>query len=376
MCLDSPGGDLNEGLKIAKYVSEYFTSTVVGSGSRCESACAVIFLSSESPSLHVNGAIGLHAPKLILPEGNFTEKEVEKAYDLAVYTTREIMKIRTFPAAALRYMVSTPASKMYIPKTFLEIDELGISLRGDFSLRQLPLEKLMEHVCLWKERGAEAMYMAERYEKGTNRGLLENIRFIGFTVASSNFANLKIGAEYSVRGEEDHWGSCEVEMDFTDPFGRGPELDFYSVKRNGIHTAQFSIYPSDASYIEIYQLPKHTEVTLFKEIKSIEDQFFKKENKQKIACAIFEYDARVVNVQTFTNLRQQPGLSGRKIAEVDLNETVRVVKPNHILRTERCGSICQGRNPESIRQCIDNNEVWIEVEYNGLRGFLSRKFLE
>lgn len=94
-----------------------------------------------------------------------------------------------------------------------------------------------------------------------------------------------------------------------------------------------------------------------------------------LSCYINERTAKIANVQTFTNLRQQAGLGGRVIGTIPLGETVQVIEPGVILRYERCASACDGSNQESIRSCIDNNDVWIEVQYNGQRGYLSRKFL-
>lgn len=93
-------------------------------------------------------------------------------------------------------------------------------------------------------------------------------------------------------------------------------------------------------------------------------------------CSLAQSTTKIYNVQNFTNLRRQAGLSGQVIAQVPLGATVSVVNPGTHLRYNRCAAACDGINQNAIKQCIDNNDVWIEVEYNGRRGFLSRKFLE
>jgi len=93
-------------------------------------------------------------------------------------------------------------------------------------------------------------------------------------------------------------------------------------------------------------------------------------------CWIEKPSAVITNVQNFTNLRRQAGLNGQVIGQVPLGATVSVVNPGNFLRTERCAATCNGTNQNAIKQCIDNNDVWIEVDYNGRSGFLSRKFLE
>jgi hypothetical protein len=73
VCLDSPGGSYAEALVIARILAEgSTTSTSVGDGHICLSACALIFMmgrahfSSEgdepSRRLHVRGKLGFHAP--------------------------------------------------------------------------------------------------------------------------------------------------------------------------------------------------------------------------------------------------------------------------------------------------------------------------
>ena len=94
-----------------------------------------------------------------------------------------------------------------------------------------------------------------------------------------------------------------------------------------------------------------------------------------LSCGINSQTARITNVKSFTNLRQQAG-NGRVIGQVPLGATVSVVNPGQFLRYDRCAAACNGTNQNAIKQCIDNNDVWIEVDYNGRRGFLSRKFLE
>ena len=100
------------------------------------------------------------------------------------------------------------------------------------------------------------------------------------------------------------------------------------------------------------------------------------QKKSLLSCGIKKPRTTIINVQNYTNLRQQAGLNGPVISQVPVNATVSVVNPGSFLRYDRCAATCNGTNQNAIKQCIDNNDVWIEVQYNGRRGFLSRKFLE
>ena len=104
-------------------------------------------------------------------------------------------------------------------------------------------------------------------------------------------------------------------------------------------------------------------------------ELFSSSKLPRLTCSLGKVGARLTNVKTYANLRQQAG-NGRVIAQVPLGATVSVVNPGQFLRPDRCAATCNGTNQTAIKQCIDNNDVWIEVDYNGRRGFLSRKFLE
>ena len=93
-------------------------------------------------------------------------------------------------------------------------------------------------------------------------------------------------------------------------------------------------------------------------------------------CSVDNGVAKITNVQKFTNLRRQAGLNGQVVGQVPLGATVSVINPGSFLRYDRCAATCNGTNQNAIKQCIDNNDVWIEVQYNGRKGYLSRKFLE
>jgi hypothetical protein len=100
--------------------------------------------------------------------------------------------------------------------------------------------------------------------------------------------------------------------------------------------------------------------------------------KQKILarCGINYSEVKIVNLQDYTNLRQQAGLNERFIASIGLGKTVWIMDSGGYLRYDRCAAACDWANKNAINACIENNDVWIEIQHNGRRGFVSRKFLE
>ena len=135
--------------------------------------------------------------------------------------------------------------------------------------------------------------------------------------------------------------------------------------------------PEQYAYTPIRdKVEKPEEQWQFEEYLREQIKFYTPQKKALNTCSINELTARISNVQNYTNLRQKAGLQGRVIGQISLGEKVSVVNPGDFLRYDRCAAACDGTNQNAIKQCIDNNDVWIEVEYNGRRGFLSRKFLK
>ncbi|MGB6119213.1 MAG: hypothetical protein WBF87_13445 [Mesorhizobium sp.] len=73
ICLDSPGGNLAEGVKFARYFYREGVGTVIADGDSCFSACAIMFMMGTATGdevafanrkLHVNGVLGFHRPFL------------------------------------------------------------------------------------------------------------------------------------------------------------------------------------------------------------------------------------------------------------------------------------------------------------------------
>jgi hypothetical protein len=88
LCLNSPGGLLAEGLKIAETIYTKGMSTLVAEGSECFSACAIIFMAGVVPphagpyrKLSARGLLGFHAPYLIPNARKYSKEEIEAAAD-------------------------------------------------------------------------------------------------------------------------------------------------------------------------------------------------------------------------------------------------------------------------------------------------------
>ncbi|MBN7785241.1 hypothetical protein JYP51_09940 [Ponticoccus gilvus] len=93
ICLDSPGGSLDEGVRLAELFGRYPVSTVVPAGADCLSACAVAFMGGSfgwyeylfnMRHMHPAARIGFHAPALEVADGDYDAGSVKAAFGVAV----------------------------------------------------------------------------------------------------------------------------------------------------------------------------------------------------------------------------------------------------------------------------------------------------
>ena len=128
LCLNSPGGSFPEGIKIADVIDQYGIKTAIGAGKVCESACSIAFMAGGLKGyegtyfidrrLHPRGRLGFHAPGLVVPDGEYNSKSVTDAYEVAIQSTREILKFLQYrenriPEDLLIEMLGTPPGDMF-----------------------------------------------------------------------------------------------------------------------------------------------------------------------------------------------------------------------------------------------------------------------
>jgi hypothetical protein len=106
LCLNSPGGSYDEALKISELLYERGIATVVEDGAECYSACAIIFMAGTAPHhllplrrLSAGGILGFHAPYISMPDGQYSNQQVEEISQ----GMRRAVRSRTNPAGFLPY---------------------------------------------------------------------------------------------------------------------------------------------------------------------------------------------------------------------------------------------------------------------------------
>lgn len=158
LCLNSPGGSLAEAIKLAESIRKTrpfprgtgipFITTRLEAGARCESACAIVFMSGtldgwEDPpyparSMHPTARLGFHAPALSISGGTYTEQHVNTAFGISIQSIASILRVlhvgeapdgtpyggeeRWIEASLLETMLRTPANSMRYIET---VDDAG-----------------------------------------------------------------------------------------------------------------------------------------------------------------------------------------------------------------------------------------------------------
>ncbi|MCB1381765.1 MAG: hypothetical protein KDJ73_02305 [Notoacmeibacter sp.] len=136
ICLDSPGGNLAEGIRLADMIYEVL-GTAIEPGAQCLSACSIAFMagseSTESDAgiiasrvMDATAKLGFHAPDLTVQEGSYNRDTVQGAFYVAVNSVGEILKRSgefKFPYTLVGEMLRVR------PQEFLYIDTVNRAAR-------------------------------------------------------------------------------------------------------------------------------------------------------------------------------------------------------------------------------------------------------
>lgn len=166
-CLNSPGGNLYEGLKIAEFFYETGVGTYINENDECSSVCAIIFMMGVAKGaevayvnrqLHVKGLLGIHRPYMTLDDArSYTSGDINDAYDLgidAVYILIDLANKKApwsaktmIPSDLLTRMLSVPGSNIYYIRFIEEVIRWDIKLDGVAELVSQPQYQHLHFAC-------------------------------------------------------------------------------------------------------------------------------------------------------------------------------------------------------------------------------------
>lgn len=168
VCLNSPGGNWEVGLELARLFLEGGVGTVVLTGSQCYSTCAILFMfgsrlnvdsgRSVSRRLAVGGALGFHAPFITESNDQRQKEEVFKEGVAAIRKFMEVLYVRSrdvyiaredlekfFPPELVIKMLLMEPNQLLTLKTINDVGRWDIQLlagpypavKGDEETRRL-----------------------------------------------------------------------------------------------------------------------------------------------------------------------------------------------------------------------------------------------
>jgi hypothetical protein len=419
---------------MAALLIEYRKGTAVGANMICKSACALAFMGGSTASagiegsddtdrvLHPRGLLGFHAPSLDVPEGQYDEATVAKAYWVALQALQALSETRNtvfrgyvpgtdqatyfryrFPESLLLEMLGTPPDQMRYVRT------VGEASRWDIRIGPIRFPELTAPFARFASACDNAAgYWSELtefpFEEPPFRDA-QNGKMVAFEVQAANDLSAYGGSGQinpwsgarSANGLRliadvgEYWHECDVEIfkyeqSIYDPFIPvggvifGSRRYFYPFHLFDPATKIESLAPQPGQAFDINNL-----------ISSLSAEVREKMAASVRSCWLASSSVRVTNVNEYVNLRRQPDFSASVIREVPLGERVRAMRADNItvIGQERdrqsCINACQafGANPDDVdvrdrvQQCIGDNMLWYEItDARGNRGWVSRRFLE
>ncbi|MEJ6390476.1 hypothetical protein [Gymnodinialimonas ulvae] len=150
VCLDSEGGSVYEGVRIARFFYEEGVSTYVASGEICLSICGVMFMmgtirgdeiARPERTLHVGGLLGFHRLYSTMDDAElFTSGEMNEMFNFGVESVFEILELANLRSPSgpgrmlhpdlLQLMLETPPNDMEFIDTVEEVVSFNIRLEG------------------------------------------------------------------------------------------------------------------------------------------------------------------------------------------------------------------------------------------------------
>lgn len=166
LCLDSPGGSFAEAVRFIKYFQQTRHGTMIEAGSRCESACALIFMGGVYHAfevgeyawrrMHPTARLGFHSPDLLVTEGAYSAATVNKAYRLALQSVSDTIETLVlkrdfdgqpfFRESLLAAMLATPPDEMMYVDTVDKAGRWLIEIHPDIEAGALD-EAVLKQAC-------------------------------------------------------------------------------------------------------------------------------------------------------------------------------------------------------------------------------------
>lgn len=163
VCLNSPGGNLNEAAKIGQHFYDVGIGTFVDRGDKCLSACAFIFmmgvaLGGESTfldrAMHKEAVIGFHRPAIRIPtKNNYSNSELQNVFDVGIDSIIGLIKLsqKVTPSGKTTMMKPDLLEEALARhgEDYFYIDTVDKVGRWDIEVNDMPEIKKLDKYAAW-----------------------------------------------------------------------------------------------------------------------------------------------------------------------------------------------------------------------------------
>lgn len=384
LCLDSPGGDFDESLKIAQHLVENDIGTAIADDAACNGSCALAFMfgnvaQGAAPGLthrilHVGGTLGFSTPDL---GATATADDLLRFYTLAAQPRPD--KARPFLDADL--VAALGGSEV------LEIDSVNKAGRWDIELTGFEVPALSDrgffHACqnltTWPSRLAEGQLEFE-----------SNDEVFQLSVSSWT-AGGAVRDRYELQFASEDVQECSATVAAA---GDGTPLPLICGVDGETNTG---IGPDDCGDPDLMYLwapipalamfPAETSLSALEDGSALPAKAETAELTRPTPCRSNDGKAEVINVNNYTSLRAEPTVDSEKLGELPLGEVFEIGEtfaantdhPDHAA----CAALCEAANADkpfdrgALATCVDENWMWWKITGpNGKTGYASAKFLD
>ena len=424
LCLNSPGGNFAEAIVMAEYVRDFFASTIVEPNATCESACAIIFLSSRNNSTVMpGGRVGLHAPRLVVPTTTYTDREILEAYDLAIQTIGRIVDLGTLTPFAISQLTGTPNSSMFYPETIGDLARIGMPFPyRSMPVPDIPLMEILDNACHWA--GWTQSVTSSAFSIGAPFARREILDFYDFEVARRLFASTpvspariqwEISGNFAYRGAEEYVGVCIARISFAQEAGGDLEFSGGEVIRSGAVTlshargGEIDDVGEAETFFEDWKLFDPQENYAVAAVgpglppRALEQRLTdgppytlgnlasavvgdNRTTSMHDECDFGTWQSlEVFNVQDYVNMRYDLGSFLGRPFEAPISQQIPLgarVPWNGFSRfvgtpaqNAACNQACEMLDTQVINWCYENNIIWFGVMYQHAWGEVSAKYL-
>ncbi len=415
LCLDSPGGSLQEGARLAEYVFEAGIGTVLAPHAHCLSACAWVFMMGFAQGhedlfftnrrMHHTARLAFHAPTIEFDEISAISAEnalrLVRVMNMSVTTILRVGHARilgTRPAIDADLVEEAFAHDIDDQGNFTFFDIDTVDKAGRWRIEVFGFgwpERIDAIAATWactsltrwpagrnshsrNVLGSESIDEAPisspatpeaRFIRvqGMDGGYFDNTCIMRRRLSTHPIYGQSIVACGINEGRQTWLG--HERCDSTTPFPEARLRDYSAL----------AIFAPDTPLVD---LPAAARMIT---ARATHEQAALAEPRLHRSCALPRQYLRIARVNEYTTLRQQPGFQAAVLERIPLGALVQVADDVQFFgdasRRNACQAACRAastardRPSSAVASCWLDNTLWFPARFGGQEGYVSGRFL-